>query len=125
MMLVSFVTTWQGVASPAFYSLQGLAFSTSTFCVVFIKLTADEPFLFLLGGLLTFTWLNYFSVSSLIASSIYVLFGKPGAGSLLGEAAGFFGFQTNGWVSLAILLLISTIALLLTFRNLYKEDISG
>ncbi len=70
-------------------------------------------------------WLNYFSVSSLIASSVYVLFGKPSAGSLLGEAANFFGFNINGWVSLAILILISILALLLTIRNLYKEDISG
>jgi len=70
-------------------------------------------------------WLNYFSVSSLIASSVYVIFGQPSAGALLGEAANFFGFNINGWISLAILLLISILALLLTLRNLYKEDISG
>ncbi|MHA1557498.1 MAG: ABC transporter permease, partial [Candidatus Heimdallarchaeota archaeon] len=70
-------------------------------------------------------WLNYFSVSSLIASSVYVIFGQPSAGALLGEAANFFGFNINGWISLAILLLISILALLLTLRNLYKERISA
>lgn len=70
-------------------------------------------------------WLNYFSVSSLIASSVYVIFGQPSASSLLGGATDFFGYDINGWISMTILIIISALALLLTIRNLYKEDISG
>lgn len=69
-------------------------------------------------------WLNYFSISSLITSMIYVVFGKPSASSIFGGGFGdFVGYDINGFVSLAILLIISALAFLLTVRNLNKEEI--
>ncbi|HUU77434.1 MAG TPA: hypothetical protein VMX55_03760 [candidate division Zixibacteria bacterium] len=69
-------------------------------------------------------WLNYFSISSLITSCIYIMFGKPTASSVFGTGfTGFIGYNINGFVSLAILLGISIIAFLLTVRNLNKEEI--
>ena len=75
------------------------------------------------------SWLNYFSVSALFSSTIYVVFGKPSFASILGGDAGdaglgFFGYNINGWVSMGILLTISVIMILLTIRNIYKEDIN-
>jgi len=74
----------------------------------------------ILAGVVELEWLDYFSISGLILSSIHLIFGKPDYS--------FFGFnifeiKTNGWISLAILLVLTAIAILITIRNLKKEEI--
>ncbi|NHJ87931.1 MAG: hypothetical protein FK734_20880 [Asgard group archaeon] len=67
-------------------------------------------------------WIDYFSISQLITSSVYLLFGKPST-SLFGMVD-FLDVKINGGISLTIMFSISIICILFTINNLYKEEIN-
>jgi len=68
-----------------------------------------------------FDWINYISLSALITSTTYFIFGKPEASSLMGD---FFETSIKGEISIVIVFLIAIIAVLVSINSLYKEEIN-
>ncbi|HUT80424.1 MAG TPA: ABC-2 transporter permease [Candidatus Bathyarchaeia archaeon] len=66
------------------------------------------------------SWIDYFSISQLITSSVYLIFGKPTV-EMFGIP--FLSTDLNGGISLTLMLSIGIICILFTINNLYKEEI--
>ncbi|MBN1331066.1 MAG: ABC transporter permease subunit [Candidatus Heimdallarchaeota archaeon] len=66
-------------------------------------------------------WIDYFSISQLITSAVYLMFGKPTT-DLFGIP--FLEISINGGISLMLMLSIGIICILFTINNLYKEEIN-
>ncbi len=74
-----------------------------------------------ISDVLDVSWINYLSISSLLTSAIYLVFGKPEFESLFGS--NFFESDISGGISIVILLAVAVICILFTINNLYKEEI--
>ena len=66
-------------------------------------------------------WLNYFSISALLSSSIHVIFGLPDFDTF--SDFGFFSSNIRGSIAIIVVLGMIIVSILLTINQLYKEEI--
>ncbi|MFW9924426.1 MAG: ABC transporter permease [Candidatus Thorarchaeota archaeon] len=106
-------------------SEQAILAGILTILILFLPSVVTSAFSYVIQA----DWLGYFSTSSLISSAIYYIFGQPSAESIFGEGGisivgNIFGLNLNGYVSITIMLIISVLMFLLTFRNLKKQEVN-
>ena len=66
-------------------------------------------------------WLNYFSISALLTSSIHVIFGLPDFDTSF--FGGFFSSNIRGSIAIIVVLGMTIVTILLTINQLYREEI--
>jgi ABC-type transport system involved in multi-copper enzyme maturation permease subunit len=73
-----------------------------------------------IADFIQYDWLGYLSISQLVRSAAYLIFGKPTFDfGVISE----FTTDINGGVSIVIMLCVAIIAVLITINNAYKEEI--